>query len=60
MADGSYVEAWHRTEETSPDEIVIRVRRRAVRVESDEHRDALAERNGWTLDPRAVYALVTG
>lgn len=59
MADGSYVEAWHRTEETSPDEIVVRIRRRAVRVGSDEHNDALAGCNGWTLDPRSVYALAT-
>lgn len=59
MADGRYVEAWHRTEESSPDEIVIRICRRAVRVGSDEHADALAGNNGWTLDPRSVYALVT-
>lgn len=34
---------------SSPDEAVIRIRRRAVRVGGDEHADALAGRNGWTL-----------
>lgn len=59
LDEGSYVEAWHREETVKPDEILIRIRRGAIRVGGPEHAAAMDNRDGWTLDPSHVYALVT-